>query len=98
MELSFELTFHIALEGLAHYSRVVFFFRRPLVDIDCSPRGSSIKDYSILGIKKECIRWRNKQWQLKCPCAAAVHCTPSHLENACTVYYLQERLILVLGA
>lgn len=40
--------FHIALEGLAHYSCVVFFFRRPLIDIDCSPRGSSIKDNSIL--------------------------------------------------
>lgn len=97
-ELSFELTFHIALEGLAHYSSVVFFFCWPLIDIDCSPRGSGIKDYSILRIKKEYTGWRNKQWQLKYPYAAALYCTTRHLENACTVYYLQERLIWVLGS
>lgn len=36
-ELQSERTFHVALEGLAHYSRVVFFFCWPFIDIDRSP-------------------------------------------------------------
>lgn len=73
-----ELTFHVALEGLAYYSRVIFFFCWPFIDVDCSPRGSSIKDYSILGIKKDYVRSRNRQWQLNSPYAAVLLCTIKH--------------------
>lgn len=47
----FFLTFHIALEGLAYNSCIIFFFCWPLIDIDCGSRWSSIKHYSILGKK-----------------------------------------------
>lgn len=90
-KLPFELTFHIALEGLAYYSCIIFFFCWPFIDIDCSPRGSSINDYSILGRKKpNTIRSRNKQWQLKGPYAAVLLCTIKHFRKCMHSIFTRE--------